>query len=58
MKRCRRPVRNAIDFKAEAYRDPGRCRSTRSTSANPYLIPKTPGTAFFARLARDPVHFC
>ena len=40
------PLRNAIDFKAEAYRDPWSVPLDEIDVSNRTSIPKTPGTAF------------
>jgi len=52
------PVRNAIDFKAEAQSRPWSVPPTRSTS-EPVPLFRRHLHGFFARLRRDdPVHFC
>ncbi len=53
------PVRNAIDFKAEAYRDPWSVPLDEIDVSNPYLYSEDTWHGFFARLRRDDaVHFC
>src|SRR6201987_5173337 len=53
------PVRNAIDFKAEAYRDPWSVPLEEIDVSNPYLYSEDTWHGFFARLRRDdPMHFC
>ena len=53
------PVRNEIDFKAEAHRDPWSVPLDEIDVSNPYLYSEDTWHGFFARLRRDdPVHFC
>src|SRR5439155_11551236 len=53
------PVRNGIDFKAEAHRDPRSVPLDEIDVSNPYLYSEDTWHGFFARLRRDdPVHFC
>ncbi len=52
-------VRNEIDFKAEAHRDPRSVPLDEIDVSNPYLYSEDTWHGFFARLRRDdPVHFC
>ncbi len=52
------PVRTAIDFKAEAHRDPWSVPLNEIDVSNPYLYSEDTWHGFFARLRReDPVHF-
>ena len=53
------PLRSAIDFKAEAHRDPWSAPLDEIDVSNPYLYSEDTWHGFFARLRRDdPVHFC
>ena len=49
----------AIDFRAEAHRDPWSVPLDEIDVSNPYLYSEDTWHGFFARLRRDdPVHFC